>query len=493
MTGRFTACAYPTVMTFGRFRRPPVPLSANLGSVTLHDELRDLVETFGPGLFRDPDQFRAALDDFLPEQMAIPGQLNVLNDAVRFGSHARCVELVEQGGDPWMAVRTAGDTLARERGTTEVDTSRWAVATLAHAVGRIDRATLDRFVGAPQLPATLPDPTPGPTLDLPTSLPPGPVTAPPPTNPPSASPPIAPPTQPPVPAPGAPPERAPERDEPLPAPTFVPVQAPTESAPPRPVDRPPTAPPGPPRRNPLIVALVVTVSVALLTTAAYAIARRSDDRGERAEDSGGRETQVPQSPSTGETPEVELTAPGRPVVRATPGYRRVVFTLGGPLVEQDDIVVEALVDRKWKRTKNPIGVPTPQGGVEACARVRLVRVDGERRKNGPTVRRCAKSQPRDVELIKTETPCSSFKGAESAGPGCFAYRLRAVGFAPRTDAIMRIVSTLENGELRPCTSDCTKDLRFDADGRIKVYPATGAYDNTVVTVEIDGVRATTAG
>ena len=103
--------------------------------MTLHDELRELVDTFGEGLLGDADQFRAALDDYLPENAALPGQLNVLYDAVRFGAYARCVELLARGSDPMLAVGTAGDLLARDRGTTEVITSRWAVATLAHATG----------------------------------------------------------------------------------------------------------------------------------------------------------------------------------------------------------------------------------------------------------------------------------------------------------------------------------------------------------------------
>ncbi|HTG49792.1 MAG TPA: hypothetical protein VL915_04820, partial [Gemmatimonadales bacterium] len=124
--------------------------------MTLHDELRELVDSFGADLFRDGEEFRAALDDFLPEDAAIPGQLNVLHDAVRFGAYARFVDLATHGGDPILAVQTAGDALAWERGTTDVVTSRWAVATLAHAAGHLETSSFAVFLQ----PETAGDPAP---------------------------------------------------------------------------------------------------------------------------------------------------------------------------------------------------------------------------------------------------------------------------------------------------------------------------------------------
>src|SRR5687768_7856842 len=89
---------FDSALAGGRFCQPR--------SVTLHDELRELVDTFGQGLLGDADQFRAALDDYLPENAALPGQLNVLYDAVRFGAYQRCVELLERGSEPMLAVST---------------------------------------------------------------------------------------------------------------------------------------------------------------------------------------------------------------------------------------------------------------------------------------------------------------------------------------------------------------------------------------------------
>ena len=145
--------------------------------MTLHDELRELVDTFGEGLLGDADQFRAALDDYLPENAALPGQLNVLYDAVRFGAYARCVELLSRGSDPMLAVGTAGDLLARDRGTTEVITSRWAVASLAHATGHLATDALSVFLQPDTAGGPMRDPAPSvptPSGPPPGSLPPGP-------------------------------------------------------------------------------------------------------------------------------------------------------------------------------------------------------------------------------------------------------------------------------------------------------------------------------
>ncbi len=221
----------------GRFCQPR--------SVTLHDELRELVDTFGEGLLGDADQFRAALDDYLPENAALPGQLNVLYDAVRFGAYARCVELLARGSDPMLAVGTAGDLLARERGTTEVITSRWAVATLAHATGHLATDALSVFLQ--------PDTAGGPVQDLvpsvptPSGPPPGsPPPGPPPSYPPPRSipppPSVPPPTANPVPPPptyvppvetaaGAPPSWPTSEQPPEPAQASTPAPPPTSSEP----------------------------------------------------------------------------------------------------------------------------------------------------------------------------------------------------------------------------------------------------------------------
>ena len=54
--------------------------------MNLHEQLRDLVERQGTGVVETPEAFRAALDDFLTEDEATLGELNLLGDAVRLGA-----------------------------------------------------------------------------------------------------------------------------------------------------------------------------------------------------------------------------------------------------------------------------------------------------------------------------------------------------------------------------------------------------------------------
>jgi hypothetical protein len=107
---------------------------------------------------------------------------------------------------------------------------------------------------------------------------------------------------------------------------------------------------------------------------------------------------------------------------------------------------------------------------------------------GPATRLCSKSKPPTAVLIRTDTPCPG------VGSGCFVHQLRAAGFASRSKVILEIVSVLEDGVTRPCPlADCTKDIKMDADGRAFVAKALGAYSDTVVTVDVGGVRASTPG
>ena len=52
----------------------------------LHEQLRELVAHQGPSVAESAEGFRAALDDYLGEDEATTGQLNLLVDAVRLGA-----------------------------------------------------------------------------------------------------------------------------------------------------------------------------------------------------------------------------------------------------------------------------------------------------------------------------------------------------------------------------------------------------------------------
>ena len=145
----------------------------------LHELLRDLVDRQGPGVLETADGFRAALDDFLTEDEATTGELNLLVDAVRLGAVTRLLSILDHGGDPAGAIREAGDAMARDRGTDDATRSRWAVAALGFALGRVTEDDVRRH--------------PAETLSPPASPPPAP---PPPTpKPPKPEPPRVPPTE----------------------------------------------------------------------------------------------------------------------------------------------------------------------------------------------------------------------------------------------------------------------------------------------------------
>ena len=113
--------------------------------VPLSDELTALLARTGVGILDDAHSFGAALDDFLPAEVASRGVINLLVDAVRQGSIDRLLRDIAHGADPARAVETWGDQLARDRASTESASSRWAVAMLGYAAGVVDRQVLDAY------------------------------------------------------------------------------------------------------------------------------------------------------------------------------------------------------------------------------------------------------------------------------------------------------------------------------------------------------------
>ena len=154
------------------------------GGRELPELLRELVERQGAGVIETPEAFRAALDDFLSEDEATLGELNLLADAVRLGAVDRLLSMLDHGADPHAAVAEAGDALARDRGTEDHRRTRWAVAVVGYAVGRIAEPVVAAYrTGAPP---------PGATQ----AAPEGPPPVPPPAAPAAAAPPSPPPPAP---------------------------------------------------------------------------------------------------------------------------------------------------------------------------------------------------------------------------------------------------------------------------------------------------------
>lgn len=113
--------------------------------MALHDSLRELVAVRGPGALDEADEFRGVLDDFLAEEEASLGELNLLVDAVRLGALRRVRDVLEHGAEPEAAIREAGAALARDRGTDDSTRSCWALAALCYALGEVDEPMVRMF------------------------------------------------------------------------------------------------------------------------------------------------------------------------------------------------------------------------------------------------------------------------------------------------------------------------------------------------------------
>ena len=228
----------------------------------LHEQLRSLVSQHGTGIVDTAEQFRGALDDYLTEEDATQGELNLLVDSVRLGGVERLLAMLDNGADPDAAVREAGGELARDRSSDE-QRSRWAIAAMGYALGRIDAAIVRS-----QLEGDV------------TRLPYG-ATAPAAQRPPVQSPPYqAPPGQ-------SPPYQAPPVQSP---PHQAPVQSPAWPSPHAHYGSVPT----PPRksRTGLIVGLVAAGVVVVAVAVVLALVLGGDDPQEQADDNGGSNTQT---------------------------------------------------------------------------------------------------------------------------------------------------------------------------------------------------------
>ncbi len=110
----------------------------------IHVLLRQLVATVGLGVLSEPDDFEAALDDYLPDDAASPGELNLVVDAVRLGAYKHLMRLVDDGAAPADAVTEAGLRLANVRGSTDLHGASWACALLGYAAGVVPEAEVRR-------------------------------------------------------------------------------------------------------------------------------------------------------------------------------------------------------------------------------------------------------------------------------------------------------------------------------------------------------------
>jgi len=111
----------------------------------LHESLYALGMRLGREVFDDPETFRGALDDFLDEDAATTGDINLLVDAVRLGAFSSMTSMIGSGAQVPAAVEEAGSRLARDRGSADVGGAQWACAVLGFAIGKVSDAEVRRY------------------------------------------------------------------------------------------------------------------------------------------------------------------------------------------------------------------------------------------------------------------------------------------------------------------------------------------------------------
>ena len=223
----------------------------------LHENLYALGLRLGREVFDDPDSFRGALDDFLDEESATTGDINLLVDAVRLGGFSSMTSMLGSGAQVTAAVEEAGSRLARDRGSADVAGAQWACAVLGFAIGKVSDAEVRRYRtqhASPQPPSQPLPPTQFPQQQQP---PPSP----------------APPTQfPGAPATGGPPPGT------GPLPTAQPMYAASSGPPPQSWPGSPGLRPEAKRKTwPLIVATVAAIALIAGGIVALIVTRDDDD------------------------------------------------------------------------------------------------------------------------------------------------------------------------------------------------------------------------
>jgi hypothetical protein len=137
----------------------------------LHESLYALGRSQGRELFNDADSFRGALDDYLDENSATTGDINLLVDAVRLGAFQSMMTMLDSGADADSAVADAGGRLARDRGSADVGGAMWALAVLGYATGKVSDPQVRRY-RTQHASAPAPPPTGPPTTFPPHGAPP---------------------------------------------------------------------------------------------------------------------------------------------------------------------------------------------------------------------------------------------------------------------------------------------------------------------------------
>lgn len=223
-------------------------------------------------------------------------------------------------------------------------------------------------------------------------------------------------------------------------------------------------------------ALVAAGAVAAVAVTAVVVsAHRGEPGRQAAEPTPSEAIATSSSPSP-------LAHPAPPRVKATSGYRSVVFTLAAAKAKRAGVERRTEVDagHGWKAASR-FTLPTREGGDRGCVRVRTVVADGAgQHATSKPVRHCGTATPRSVRLVRTDDACT-------AGDGCHWYNVYVEGFASGTSPQAFVYDASGN-----LWCDCTfRPVQVGKNGRgaqIHEWQVTPGRFNGYVTLSVDGVR-----
>lgn len=226
------------------------------------------------------------------------------------------------------------------------------------------------------------------------------------------------------------------------------------------------------RRSPVLA--VVAAIVAVVAVAAglgwWAFAGDEEDpgagraptTGTSVSESGSPTAQPPDAPD-----KVRLTAAG--------GDLEVRFKAKVPAPSAGVTYRLEIEDDGWRPSRAAFKLPTPVGGKERCAVVRLVAVNGDGETPGAETKECDRSRPPDIELVRNTTSCTFPPPAEAIP--CRWWDVEFSGFAADRTLEFTIQHDLaENQGVPPAQGQVSTDgnghyylgARTDPNGQVHI-------------------------
>jgi hypothetical protein len=120
--------------------------------MAIHHQLRAVVEQHGEPILHDSDNLRRALEAHPDAAQTSEAERDLVAETVRWGGLPRLTDAVNRGTDPRSAITATGEEIARDRGSADVEGTRWALASLAYAAGRLPESEAMRFAPQPGYP-----------------------------------------------------------------------------------------------------------------------------------------------------------------------------------------------------------------------------------------------------------------------------------------------------------------------------------------------------